>query len=307
MTFQNKIIYPRRLTPPISALAAFEAVARLGSFTDAANELALTQSAVSRQISSLESLLGVALFEGNRRKQVITTPSGAFYSEQVRFILSSLAVATTEAMALGGQGRALRIGIPPTFGSRWLIERVPHFFAAYPNIAISFQTHVPHRSKQNLDNLDALIDFLPATQAQPDWHQLIELDFVLVATRNIRKRFLETPKGSKSNIQILVHNVERQILSDLLARPEMQSMQGFPTLTFENYAMLFQAIDSEIGIGLAPRIFIEKELSSGKFEMISDIVLHSKNVGYLVIAPESSNYPPLDAFRKWILAVVNGL
>ena len=93
-------------------------MARRGSFTEAAQELALTQSAVSRQIGALESLLGVALFEGNRRKQVALTPSGAFYVERVRQMLSNLAAATTEAIALGGRGRALRLGIPPTFGSR---------------------------------------------------------------------------------------------------------------------------------------------------------------------------------------------
>src|SRR5262245_17535057 len=119
----------RRLTPPISALAAFEAVARRGSFTAAAEELALTQSAVSRQMSALEKLLGVALVEQDRRRQVLLTPSGAFYAEHVRQMLSGLAAATTETIALGGRGRVLRLGIPPAFGSRWLIPRMPSFFA----------------------------------------------------------------------------------------------------------------------------------------------------------------------------------
>lgn len=301
MPFQNISVYPRRMTPPISALTAFEAVARLGSFTDAADELALTQSAVSRQVSSLEGLLGIALFEGNRRKQITLTPSGAFYADQVRKILASLVNATSEAMALGGQGRALRVGIPPTFGSRWLIERVPQFFAAHPGIAIAFQTHIPHRSKQNLENLDALIDFLPASQAQPDWHQLMELDLVLVGTQDVSKRLVGVSQGSGSGIQLMVHNAERHVLTDLLARPGMHCMRSFPTLTFEGYSMLLQAIDSELGIGLAPRILIEKELSSGRFVAVSDVVIHSKNVGYLVIAPDSKNYPPLEALRKWLV------
>src|SRR5882672_2785412 len=105
MTKEHELSPARRLLPPISALAAFEAVARRGSFTSAAEELALTQSAVSRQVGALETLLGVALFEGNRRKQVVLTPSGVFYAERVRQLLSSLAAATAETIALGGRGR----------------------------------------------------------------------------------------------------------------------------------------------------------------------------------------------------------
>src|SRR5262245_43436623 len=112
MSTEHELTPSRRLLPPISALAAFEAVARRGSFTAAAEELALTQSAVSRQIGSLEALLGVPLFEGNRRKQVTLTPSGTFYAERARQLLSHLAAATTEAIALGGRGRSLRLGIP---------------------------------------------------------------------------------------------------------------------------------------------------------------------------------------------------
>ena len=305
MSQENELGLARRLTPPISALAAFEAVARRGSFTEAAKELALTQSAVSRQISGLESLLGIALFEGNRRRQVTLTPCGAFYVERVRQMLSSLAAATTEAIALGGRGRALRLGIPPTFGSRWLIPRMPAFFAAHPDIAVEFSTRVPGRPGPGLENLDALVDFLPAPGGQGEWHRLMEVELRLVATPRIARELAKTKSNARSAIQLLVHRTERQHLPELFEPANLLGLRGQPVLVFESYAMLFQAVSTELGIGLAPSVFIEHELSAGTLVPVSDAIIHSRNIGYLVYAGEKASYPPLDAFRKWLFAEAN--
>jgi len=298
---ENELSRARRLTPPIAALAAFEAVARLASFTDAAAELSLTQSAVSRQITALEGLLGVALFEGNRRKQVIPTAAGLLYAERVRAILANLASATSEAVALGGRGRPLRLGIPPTFGSRWLMPRLPEFFASQPGVAIEFATRLPHHARQSLDNLDASIDFLPAAQAEPGWQKLMELDLVLVATPKVRRRYTETGPDPAARFQLLVHRAERQSLSDMLESPDVRVLRDAAILPFESYAMLFQATESELGIGVAPRVFIERELAERRLVAVSDLVTRSKNVGYMMIAPGRESCPTLETFRQWLL------
>lgn len=305
MTNEHELQHARRLTPPVSALAAFEAVARHGSFTLAAKELALTQSAVSRQIGVLESLLGVALFEGNRRKRIVLTPSGVLYAERVREILSNLAAATTEAIALGGRGRALRLGIPPTFGSRWLIPRMPDFFATHPDISVEFSTRVPGRPGPGLENLDALIDFAPVPNSYPESCKLMELDLLLVATPQIKRQLTQPAEAAPQNIQILVNRTERQALSDVLASATLRPLRHLPVLIFESYLMLFQAARAELGIGLAPREFIEGELASGTLVSVSDHVIRSKNIGYLVFPPEKTAYPPLEAFREWLFASAN--
>lgn len=293
----------RRLTPPTSTLAAFEAVARRGSFTEAAQELALTQSAVSRQVGGLERLLGVALFEGNRRRHVTLTPSGAFYAERIRQLLSHLATATTEAIALGGLGRVLRLGIPPTFGSRWLIPRMPEFFAAHPDILVEFSTRIPGRLNPGLENIDALIDFAQSPGDRAEWHRLMELDLELVAAPRVaRQAAAATATGALCNIQVLVHRTERQALTGILADSALSALGRQPILMFESYAMLFQAANAELGIGLAPRMFIEGELANGLLVPMSDLVIRSRNVGYMVFAPEKGAYPPLAAFRSWLFA-----
>ena len=127
----------RRLVPPLSALVAFEAAARLGSFTRAADELSLTQSAISRRVIVLEELIGMRLFE-RVRNTVTLTPVGVFYAERIQSTLASLASATQEASLFLKRGGLLRLGMPPTFGTRWLIPRLGDFALHCPDVTVNF-------------------------------------------------------------------------------------------------------------------------------------------------------------------------
>ena len=111
-------IIPGRLTvPSLSALAAFEAAARHGSFTRAAEELNLTQGAVSRQVGQLEKILGLSLFQ-RVRKRVSLTPAGSAYAAEIRDGLARLAAATVYAMAFRGAAGVLNLALLPPFRTR---------------------------------------------------------------------------------------------------------------------------------------------------------------------------------------------
>lgn len=304
MDSEQELSHSRRLLPPLSALAAFEAVARRASFTAAAQELSLTQSAVSRQVSSLESLLGVALFEGNRRKRVTLTPSGVFYAERARQLLSNLATATTEAVALGGKGRSLRLGIPPTFGSRWLIPRMHDFVASHPNIQLEFTTRIPGRPSAVLDNMDAVVDFAPTPGSTYEWHQLMTLELAAVTTPELAERFREADGAAVGKVHLLVHITERHALHKILRDPGMRPLRNQAMLTFESYGMLFQAAQAGLGVGLAPTAFIPNELASKVLVPINTHPVESSTIGYLVYPTEKAAYPPLRAFRDWLFAAV---
>ena len=110
----------RRKIPGTELLIAFETAARHQSFTRAAEELSLTQSAVCRQISALEEYLGVALF--NRiKKRVTLSEAGQLYARQVRENLTRIEHDTLSLMAHRGAGGVLELAAIPTFASRWLI------------------------------------------------------------------------------------------------------------------------------------------------------------------------------------------
>lgn len=116
----------RRKIPSNTALVAFEAAARHGSFARAADELSLTEGAISRQIGRLEIFLGVTLFEriGNR---VRLLPHGERYAIQVRGLLDQLDRDSQYLMGQPADGASLDIAALPTFAMRWLIPRLPRF------------------------------------------------------------------------------------------------------------------------------------------------------------------------------------
>lgn len=113
----------RRKIPPLQTLVCFDAAARHESYTRAAQELALTQSAVSRQIGTLEAFLGVALFRRTRHG-VALTASGAAYARQTAKRLEAMERDTLDAMAHQGEGGSLSLAAVPTFATRWLMPRL---------------------------------------------------------------------------------------------------------------------------------------------------------------------------------------
>src|SRR5579875_613981 len=156
MSDRNDLGRSRRALPPLAALVAFDAAARHLSFTRASEELSLTQSAISRQITMLEASLGVSLFD-RIRQRVILTEAGRSYAERIRDVLARLSAATEEAIAFRGHGGILRLGVPPTFGTRWLIPRMGRFFERHPEVTVSFTTRLPGAIDFRREGLDAVI------------------------------------------------------------------------------------------------------------------------------------------------------
>ncbi|VCU70929.1 Glycine cleavage system transcriptional activator [Pigmentiphaga humi] len=124
--------------PPLNALLAFEATARHLSFTKAANELHLTQAAISHQIRALEDRLGTTLFVRARGKIALTTP-GAEYLEAISGLLVALSTATDRA-SQGGNENTLTVSCLPTFATECLLPALPEFRAAYPRLRIQLST-----------------------------------------------------------------------------------------------------------------------------------------------------------------------
>jgi LysR family glycine cleavage system transcriptional activator len=129
----------RRKIPSTAALMAFESAARHQSFTKAADELAVTQSAVCRQIASRDGFLGVKFFRRGKRG-VVLTEAGASYSRQVTTRLDEVERDTLDLMAKGGQGGVLELGIVPTFAVKWLMPRMRAFSARHPDITINLSS-----------------------------------------------------------------------------------------------------------------------------------------------------------------------
>src|SRR5512140_1986672 len=170
----------RRKIPSTVAMSAFEAAARHQSFTKAAEELSVTQSAVCRQIAVLEDLLGVKLFRRSKRG-VIVTEAGASYARSVRARLDEMESDTLELMANGAQGTTLDIGVVPTFATNWLLPRLVGFRRTHPHIMVNLHTRTrPFLFDETA--LDAAIYAGEASWPGTEGHFLMRESLVAVAS-----------------------------------------------------------------------------------------------------------------------------
>src|SRR5713226_5962485 len=132
---------PRRL-PPLNALKAFEAAARHESFTRAAEELCVTQGAVSHQVKALEAELGVKLFNRERQRLLITG-AGKEYLAGVRDALDRIAVGTDRLVQRRSSG-VLTVSTSPDFAAKWLVHRLGRFAESHPEIDLRVSATAPH-------------------------------------------------------------------------------------------------------------------------------------------------------------------
>ena len=127
--------------PILTDLQAFEVAARHSSFTRAAQELCVTQGAVSKQVKHLEAFVGVELFL-RIRQGLVLTEAGRAYLAKIQAGLGQIEAATVELIAHQGRGGTLNLTCMPTFGARWLIPRLTAFMRQRPDIHVEF---LPHR------------------------------------------------------------------------------------------------------------------------------------------------------------------
>ena len=285
-----------RILPNLSHLEAFEATARLGVVSRAADELSLTQSAVSRQILALEAALGVQLFR-RVRKRLALTDAGASYLDEVRASLAGLEAATAALRTARGRGGVLNLGVLPTFGATLLVPRLGRFQAAYPEIRIRLATRLEPFDFA-FDQLDAAIHF-----GGPEWpgavtELLAHEDMAAVAAPGLAEG-LDTPDA--------VANAPRiQISSRPLAWREWFEAFGLDEpgeparLHVDTFAMAIEAVIAGLGVAVLPIFAVDTLLSEGRVRMVLDRRLRSGSAYYLACPSARRAHYPAAAFRAWI-------
>ncbi|MDO5528059.1 MAG: LysR family transcriptional regulator, partial [Paracoccus sp. (in: a-proteobacteria)] len=176
---------PRRFLPSMSLLTAFEAAARHESFTVAANELAISQSAVSRQIRLLEEQIGCQLFL--RDKQTVRlSEAGAAYAREVAEALGRIGSASLNLRA-NPQGGTLNLAILPTFGTRWLVPRLQGFLDRHEGVTVHLTTKMTAFDFRT-EPFDAAIHFGPAPWAGTEGTRLMAERLLPVASPDFLRR-----------------------------------------------------------------------------------------------------------------------
>jgi LysR family glycine cleavage system transcriptional activator len=292
-------MHPRRLTPSMSLLVAFEAAARHLSFTRAANELSLTQSAVSRQVAALEALLEVTLFRREGR-QIALTEVGAMYQRELTGALQRVRSASLQAMAYR-QGRgSLHLAALPTFASKWLMPRLKDFYQKYPDVLIHIHSRIGQFDLE-LAGMDAAISVGDGYWRGLASYQLMDEQLIPVISPALAEaKPITTPAELARHLLLVVTGrplVWRQWFHDH-GLPDAAMRLG---PQFELTSHLVQAVAAGLGVGLVPSCLVEDELRDGSLMLAIDFPLQTGLGYYLFIPPLKASLPHISAFKSWLM------
>ena len=289
----------RRKIPSIEALIAFEAAARHQSFTRSADELALTQSAVGRQIASLEEYLGVPLF--NRvKKRLSLTDIGQVYARQVRDNLDRIERDTLGAMAHRDAGGILELAVIPTFATRWLIPRLPQFYAQHANITLNLTTRAEPFMFTDTP-FDAAIHF-----GNPVWpgalaQHLFGEEMTPVCSPQLLDGALALQPAALAQFTLLHQSARPDAWRHWFAQAGVDDINCMQGQRYELFSMLVEAARAGLGVALVPRFFVLHELAIGELTIPCDVSL-TNHKGYYLVYPECKQSSPLlNAFETWLL------
>lgn len=287
----------------MSVLASLEASTRLQSFTAAADELHLTQSAVSRQIRSLEAQLGAELFV--REKQTVRpTAAGAAYADEIRRALHQIAAATL-AFHANPSGGTLNLAILPTFGTRWLAPRLPGFLEAHPGITVNLATRLaPFDFKH--ERLDAAIHYGAAEWSGARFDFLMQETVVPACNRKMKTK-LRLSKPEHLLRAPLIHLVSRPNAWENWLKSENLVFTNVHGMLVDQFAVAAQAAISGLGVALLPTFLVQAELARGDLVPAVERPVQSHGTYYLAWPAEREGFPPLQAFRNWLRTEVAGV
>ncbi|MDR0577238.1 MAG: transcriptional regulator GcvA [Candidatus Accumulibacter sp.] len=289
-----------RKLPPLNAVRAFEACARNTSFTRAADELCISQSAVSRHITCLEKWLDVKLFQRIHRG-IELTPQGSTYFRIVKNALDQIESGARQLKQSPDEKR-LRLKLPPTFAICWLIPRLVRFHARHPDIDVQITTsHQPVDFDR--EDVDVSVYSWASPPSGPGYRRLLGEVLLLVCAPALLKRGqpLRTPQDLAKHNLLCSLNRPQDWPAWLSAAAPGLNIGGNNGLKFENAALAYQAAIDELGVMVAQYAFVEDYLRSGRLIDPLAIRVPTARAYFLAYHPGRPKPPRIQAFEDWVL------
>jgi len=290
----------RRTLPSTRDLACFEAVVRNKSVTRAAQELNLTQSAVSRRISCLEDLLGEPLF--TREKQRLTpTLAAEDYAQELHGLLNGVEVATTRFLTHGRKGGGLTLACLPTFGSRWLVPRLGGFLADHTGIDINLISKIRPFSFDQ-EPAHAAIHFGLPQWPDAKMHFLMNEHVVPVCAPSlIPDGPLKQPDDLRK-LTLIQHTTRPNLWREWLRHVDVQGVNGVAGPKFEYYSLVIEAALAGIGVALLPDFLVKKEISAGILAVAYQDAMCCNEAYYVVYPHKYETNQNVVSFVDWIVS-----
>ncbi|MBD1555940.1 transcriptional regulator GcvA [Vibrio sp. S9_S30] len=288
----------RRL-PPLNSLRVFEAAARHLSFTRAAEELFVTQAAVSHQIKTLEDYLGLKLFR-RRNRSLLFTEEGQSYFLDIKDIFTSLSEATDKVLERSEKG-ALTISLPPSFAIQWLVPRLADFNAQEPDIDVRIKA-VDMDEGSLTDDVDVAIYYGRGNWSGLRADKLYQEYLVPVCSPQL----LLGTKPLESLVDLtrhtLLHDTSRKDWKQFTRIHGIEGVNVNHGPIFSHSTMVLQAAVHGQGVALGNNVLAQPEIDAGRLVCPFDEVLISKNAFYVVCHEQQADTGRIATFRDWMLA-----
>ncbi|HEY5861685.1 MAG TPA: LysR substrate-binding domain-containing protein [Casimicrobiaceae bacterium] len=293
-----------RALPSLDFLRGFEAAGRRLSFTLAAEELFVTQSALSRQIKALEDALGVALFE-RKHRALAFTPSGAAFHRAVGDTLAAIAAAADVARG-GAAPQGVTLSTTVSFASLWIIPRLSRFRAAHPEVEVyvSADDRVVDVTR---GDVDVVVRYLPDTSAPAGALRLFGERMMPVASpKLIRRRGTPLARPADLARHVLLHldDPEGRVpwldWSSWLVSNGAPGLKPAGTLRFTLYDQVIQAAVGGQGVALGRIPMIAAHLRDGRLVAPFAKRYDSARGYFAIVAPRAGERADVAAFVRWL-------
>jgi len=292
--------------PPLGALRAFEAAARLLSFRLAADELGVTQSAISHQVAALETFLNVSLFVRSPRR-VVLTDAGVLYAPYAREAFERIARGTALMTRLSTNDD-LVIEAYPTFVVRWLIPRLGMLREARPGLNIRFGTSQLDW-ELNIDAADVgVIYSLRPERPHLHYRRLAQAQLVPVCAPALAAKIGARAQRNK------LHGITRLVLYTApddwrvwLDAAGMPDQDRQPTVKFDSYLTAIEAAVDGHGIAIAPLFLVAEDLRAGRLSRPFGLATPQPGAWYMICREERRADARIAWFESWLVGQFEAL
>ncbi len=288
-----------RRIPNFVLLRAFEAAARLESFTLAAHELHLTPSAISHQVKELEELFGRRLFV-RRHRQVEVTPEGQRLYQGLTRVLDALEACCSE-VALAPQGQVLTVHCAPSFAVKWLGPRLPQFMRDHPDITIRLSTGADPVDLTLAREVDVLISYgFAQERAGVDVLPLGKERIVPLCSPSLRDRHVPL-KTQIAQLTLIESQLSQVTWRDWFALNELElPLRSRPS--FDRGAMVISAAVDGMGVALETTRFAEREIARGELVELGAKVFKPfvRDNHFFSQRANERNVEKIRTFKQWL-------
>jgi LysR family glycine cleavage system transcriptional activator len=280
--------------PSLSTQRAFEATARLKSFSKAARELNVTHAAIAQHVRNLETYFSEPLVTRSGRGMA-TTPKGHDFAESLKSGFSIIANGV-EDLQTHSETRPINISLTPTFAANWLMPRMGEFWTNNPEITVNLS---PNNQAVDLStgDTDMAIRFGKGDWPELDVTPLVKDRFVVVASHGFMKnraiKCLDETESLPWFFQTIMY--EKRVLVE----NEGLDLDHAKVTMLETNELVLSAVKANAGLSLQPYALVEQAIADGSMQIICDLKDHG--MGYYIVTKKGRETNSLRVFKKWLL------